>query len=111
MTSDEPAEQVINLAFADADVKERMRENGVSNSAGLGTRAWIGQKAVLTEFGSQQVSFLDFFRVHQIYDTPVNLQDGLIVIGVRVGAPDVFCCWVPLQMRYYSRPRNPWQVE
>jgi hypothetical protein len=47
MTSDEPAEQVINLAFADADVKQRMRENGVSNSAGLGTGAWIGQKAVL----------------------------------------------------------------
>ena len=67
MTSDEPAEQVINLAFADADVKQRMRENGVSNSAGLGTGAWIGQKAVLTEFGSRQVSSLDFFLANLRY--------------------------------------------
>lgn len=44
-----------------------MRENGVSNSAGLGTGAWIGQKAVLTEFGSRQVSSLDFFLVNLRY--------------------------------------------
>ncbi|GEM_PF-5400295 len=44
-----------------------MRENGVSNSAGLGTGAWIGQKAVLTEFGSRQVSSLDFFLANLRY--------------------------------------------